>query len=236
MLQATGAKDPRALPLLDLARTIGRSAKEEKLLDLLRKNEKNKTLVFANFRATLDRLQAVLTESGVPFVVFSGVQSAAQKTQAVEDFRSGAPVMLCSESGGEGHNLQFCNTLVNFDLPWNPMRIEQRVGRVHRFGQTREVFVFNLCTQGSLEARILRLLGDKIRMFELVVGEVGSILGNLEGGEEFESLVLDLWLRAQDGAALDTEFDKLGESLIKAQEEYVKSKELDEALFGDDFE
>ena len=117
-------------------------------------------------------------------------------------FRDRLPVMLCSESGGEGRNLQFANTLVNFDLPWNPMRIEQRVGRIHRIGQTRDVFIFNLCTAGSLEARILALLDEKIRMFELVVGEVGSILGNLQGGEEFESLVLDLWLRSHDDARL----------------------------------
>jgi len=228
--------DERARAVLDLARVVKRSAKEEKFLELLRKNKTDKTLVFANFRATIEHLSAILTEEGIAFTVFSGAESIAQKKQAVEDFRSRVPVMLCSESGGEGHNLQFCNTLINFDLPWNPMRIEQRVGRVHRFGQTREVFIFNLCTAGSLEARILRLLNDKIRMFELIVGEVGSILGNLAGGEDFETLVLDLWMRARDGCALDGAFEKLGEDVLQAQEEYVKSKELDEALFGEDFE
>jgi hypothetical protein len=73
-------------------------------------------------------------------------------------------------------------------------------------------------------------------MFELVVGEVGSILGNLEGGEEFESLVLDLWLRARDTAELDDAFDHLGQSLIEAQDQYLKAKELDEAMFGEDYE
>ena len=100
------------------------------------------------------------------------------------------------------------------------MRIEQRVGRIHRIGQTRDVFIFNLCTAGSLEARILVLLGEKIRMFELVVGEVGSILGNSQGGEEFESLVLDLWLRSHDERDLQQSFDSLGQSLLDAQEEY----------------
>ena len=141
-----------------------------------------------------------------------------------------------SESGGEGHNLQFANTLINFDLPWNPMRIEQRIGRVHRIGQAREVFIFNLCTAGSLEERILRLLHDKIRMFELVVGEVGSILGNLEGGEEFESLVLDLWMRSTSSADLDDAFARLGDGLLEAQEQYLQTKELDDALFGDEYE
>ena len=151
-------------------------------------------------------------------------------------FRDRLPVMLCSESGGEGRNLQFANTLVNFDLPWNPMRIEQRVGRIHRIGQTRDVFIFNLCTAGSLEARILALLDEKIRMFELVVGEVGSILGNLQGGEEFESLVLDLWLRSHDDRDLQQSFDSLGQSLLDAQEEYLQTKQLDEALFGEEFQ
>jgi superfamily II DNA/RNA helicase len=144
--------------------------------------------------------------------------------------------MLCTESGGEGRNLQFADTLINYDLPWNPMKIEQRVGRLHRFGQTREVFVFNLCTSGSLEARILSVLNEKIRMFELVVGEVGSILGNLEDGDQFESLVFDLWLHSRDDAELEKSFETLGETLLDAQEQYVKSKELDEALFGEDFQ
>jgi SNF2 family DNA or RNA helicase len=235
-LTRCAAQDERARPLAELAGRLGRSAKEEKLLSLLRKNPNNKALIFTNFRATLDRLRVVLTESGLTYTVFSGAESAAEKARAMTDFREHVPIMLCSESGGEGHNLQFCNTLVNFDLPWNPMRIEQRVGRIHRFGQTREVFVFNLCTTGSLEARILKLLHDKIRMFELVVGEVGSILGNLEGGDEFESLVLNLWLRAKDGTELDGEFDRLGEALLQAQDEYLKTKELDAALFGEDFE
>ena len=144
--------------------------------------------------------------------------------------------MLCSESGGKGRNLQFANTLVNYDLPWNPMRIEQRVGRIHRIGQTREVFIFNLCTAGSLEAQLLNLLTEKIRMFELVVGKVGSILGNLEGGEEFETLVLNLWLRSHDQHNLARSFGALGDSLLDAQEKYLESKQLDEALFGEDYQ
>ncbi|HUU69305.1 MAG TPA: SNF2-related protein [Planctomycetota bacterium] len=236
MLERMARQDDRALALLECARRIGTSAKERKLVELLQQNREGKNLVFANFRATLARLASVLTEAGIPFSLFTGDETAAEKDKAVEELRTRVPVMLCSESGGEGRNLQFANTLINFDLPWNPMRIEQRVGRIHRIGQTREVFIFNLCTAGSLEERILRLLNDKIRMFELIVGEVGSILGNLEEGEEFESLVLDLWLRSKDGAELDAAFDRLGESLLDAHEQYGRSKELDDALFGEDYQ
>ena len=237
-------KDDRVRAILELAHqtTAGdgshtlHTAKEAKLVELLKANLQGKALVFANFTATLDRLASVLTDAGIPFSVFTGRQTAVEKAHAVELLAGRVPVMLCSEIGGEGHNLQFANTLINFDLPWNPMLIEQRVGRIHRIGQTREVFIFNLCTAGSLEERILRLLHEKIRMFELVVGEVGSILGNLEGGEEFESLVLNLWLQSRGPAQLDQAFEQLGDSLLAAQEEYLETKRLDEALFGDEYE
>jgi hypothetical protein len=116
------------------------------------------------------------------------------------------------------------------------LREDQATDRVHRIGQTREVFIFNLCTAGSMEDRILRLLHEKVRMFELIVGEVGSILGNLEGGEEFESLVLNLWMRSRDAAELDGAFEKLGDDLLTAQEDYLRTKRLDDALFGDEYE
>ncbi len=227
--------DPAARAIIELAGRIDRSVKDQRLLDLVRQSHGNKLLVFATFRRTLEHLQQMLASEGHEFVTFSGAESDHEKDAAVAAFRDSAPIMLCSESGGEGRNLQFANTLVNFDLPWNPMRIEQRVGRIHRIGQQREVFIFNLCTSGSLEARILDLLNEKIRMFELVVGEVGSILGNLQGGEEFETLVLDLWLRSHSDDELSHAFDQLGASILDAQNEYVQAKELDEALFGEDY-
>jgi len=235
-LENVAGEDERTRPIIELARRIERSAKDEKLLELLEQSGDEKVLVFACFRRTLEHLQHLLDEADVGYSTFSGTHSQRQKDAAIEAFRREVPVMLCSESGGEGQNLQFANTLVNFDLPWNPMKIEQRVGRIHRIGQTREVFVFNLCAVDSLESRLLDLLTEKIRMFELVVGEVGSILGNLEGGEEFESLVLDLWLRSHNDRELEHSFHELGRSLLEAQEKYVKTKELDEALFGEDYE
>ncbi len=234
-LERLGLQDHRAGPLVELVRGLTQSAKEKKLLELLGQNRSQKTLVFANFRATLDHLAGLLERHGIRFVLFTGSQSQLEKELAIDQFKHDVPVMLCSDSGGEGFNLQFCNTLINFDLPWNPMRIEQRIGRVHRIGQTREVFVFNLCTRGSLEEKILSVLNDKLRMFELVVGEIGSILGNTEKGEDFESLVLDLWLKSRGQEDLETAFSDLGDSLIEAQSDYLKTKELDEALFGEDF-
>ncbi|WP_205678742.1 DEAD/DEAH box helicase [Aquisphaera insulae] len=235
-LEKIGLFDPEAAALAREAATIGESAKDRRLLELLKQSEGHKLLIFVNFRRTLAHVADLLAARGQEFSVFSGEQTAHEKDEAVALFREVVPIMLCTESGGEGRNLQFADTLINYDLPWNPMRIEQRVGRIHRYGQTRDVFVFNLCTDGSLEARILNVLNQKIRMFELVVGEVGSILGNLEEGDQFESLVLDLWLKSRDETELSRSFEDLGDTLLEAQETYVQAKELDEALFGEDFQ
>jgi SNF2 family DNA or RNA helicase len=235
-LERRGPADPEVAQLAGMAKTIRESAKDAKLVELIEQSEGHKLLVFVNFRRTLAHLEHVLKSKGMVFSVFSGEQTAREKDEAVAALRDRLPIMLCTESGGEGRNLQFADTLINYDLPWNPMKIEQRIGRLHRFGQTREVFVFNLCTVDSLEARILNVLNEKIRMFELVVGEVGSILGNLEDGDQFESLVLDLWLRSHDDVQLQQSFEALGETLVQAQEQYVRAKELDEALFGEDFQ
>jgi len=230
------SSDPAAAALAKLAASIEVSAKDARLLELIGNSHGHKLLIFVNFRRTLAHVEALLRARGLELAVFSGDQSAREKDEAVAAFRERVPILLCTESGGEGRNLQFADTLINYDLPWNPMKIEQRVGRIHRFGQTREVFVFNLCTAASLEDRILHVLNEKIRMFELVVGEVGSILGNLEDSDQFESLVFNLWLKSRDDAELEQSFDALGESLLQAQEQYVQAKELDEALFGEDYQ
>jgi len=228
--------DPEAAALSGLAASIGESAKDRRLLELIQQSQGHKVLIFVNFLRTLAHIERMLRDKGLAFSVFSSEQTAHEKDEAVAAFRDRVPIMLCTESGGEGRNLQFADTLINYDLPWNPMKIEQRVGRIHRYGQTREVFVFNLCTADSLEDRILKVLNEKIRMFELVVGEVGSILGNLEDGDQFESLVLNLWLRSRNDDELEESFAALGETLLEAQEQYVQAKELDEALFGEDFQ
>ena len=235
-LEKLALVDAEAAELLQLATGINISAKDERLLELIGQSHDHKTLVFVSFRRTLQHVSDLLTARGIAFSVFSGEQNDREKDDAVAALRDRVPVMLCTDSGGEGRNLQFADTLINYDLPWNPMKIEQRVGRVHRFGQTREVFVFNLCTAGSLEARLLRVLSEKIRMFELVVGEVSSILGNLDEADQFESLVFGLWLKSRDATDLDQSFESLGETLLDAQSKYLEAKELDDALFGEDYE
>jgi len=150
-------------------------------------------------------------------------------------FKGGCPILLTTGTGGEGHNLQFCHTMINYDLPWNPMQIEQRIGRIHRIGQEHEVRVYNLCTAGTLEDHILEVLDRKINMFELVIGEIDMILGRLEGEEEFSDLVYEIWVQHSEEVERKKAFDTLAARLTQARTAHEKSKELDEKLFQEDF-
>ena len=231
--ERTGGKSWRTLA--GQLAAIPCSAKETALVELLRKNPDEKKLVFVQARATLDHLTLRLEAEGISLARFDGSMSGPDKDAAIAAFANSASVLLCTQSGGEGRNIQFCNTLINFDVPWNPMAIEQRIGRIDRIGQEREVFVFNLVTAGTVEEQVLGLLEEKISMFELVVGEVGAILGNVEEDREFPDLVLDAWLQTTD-AGRASAFDALGAKLDAARRQHEGAKELDEHLFGQDFE
>jgi SNF2 family DNA or RNA helicase len=229
------ASDARWAGLLGRYRAITAGAKEATLLALLERNPDEKKMVFVHHRDSLVHVAELLKRRGMAHATFDGSKTGPAKDAAVEAFRDAVPVLLCSESGGEGRNLQFCNTLINFDIPWNPMAIEQRIGRIDRIGQTREVFVFNLATSGTIEDEMLRILDDKINMFELVVGEVGAILGEIDEDQDFSRLVLDAWLESTADAPRQA-FAALEERLVNARRQYDGVKQLDEALFGDAFE
>jgi len=205
------------------------------LVDLLKKTTQ-KTIVFTTHRATSAYLAKTLEAAGISFAQFLGDMSLKEKDAAIEDFRDRVPVLLASETGGEGRNIQFANAIVNYDLPWNPMKIEQRIGRIHRIGQTQDVFIFNFCLKDSIEEYILKILHDKINMFELVVGEIETILGNVDEEFDFSEVVIDIWLKHQAKPELDTAFENLASELIKAKDKYRETSELDEQIFGEDFE
>ncbi|MCB0084397.1 MAG: hypothetical protein KDE47_25830, partial [Caldilineaceae bacterium] len=133
-----------------------------------------------------------------------------------------------------GRNLQFCHQLINYDLPWNPMRVEQRIGRLHRLGQQHDVTIFNLSCNETIEAHIIELLARKIRMFELVIGELDLILGNLEGAKSFEDLLRQAWESSDSEADLAERMDTLANVLTRARQIYERVREsnfmLDESL------
>jgi SNF2 family DNA or RNA helicase len=222
--------------LLDLAACVGETAREKALLEILGKSREEKKVVFVQYLKTLDSVASLLERRGFPFAIFSGDLSAGEKDEAIRRFRDDLPILLSTESGGEGRNLQFCNTLVNFDLPWNPMRIEQRIGRLHRIGQNRDVFIFNLSVRETLEDHILNILENKINMFEMVIGEIEPLLGYLGEEREFEDIVVEIWTRSGNHEEARSRFEVFGQDLVKAKADYLKSKEMDREIFGEDYE
>jgi SNF2 family DNA or RNA helicase len=154
--------------LASAASLISGSAKLDRLAELV-SSFPGKMLIFTQFRETQSAIMERLSAEGVPAVQFHGGLSRLEKEEVVRRFQEETRVMVATDAGSEGRNLQFCNAICNFDLPWNPMRIEQRIGRLSRIGQQRDVEVFNLVATDTLEAAILHLLEAKIAMFELVV-------------------------------------------------------------------
>ncbi|MCT4594451.1 MAG: DEAD/DEAH box helicase [Anaeromicrobium sp.] len=195
----------------------------------------DKVLIFTKYRATQKFIVDYLTNEGFLVAQFHGGLKRKDKEEQVRYFKDKAQVFVCTEAGGEGRNLQFCNAMINYDLPWNPMAIEQRIGRIHRVGQTRDVFVYNLASQNTVEHYILELLDKKINMFELVVGEVDMILGDIEEDTDFSEIIMNTWVQSKDMTMMNEEIEKLGEQLLDNKRKYIKMKNLDDELFGDSF-
>jgi ERCC4-related helicase len=142
--------------------------------------------------------------------LITGIASADRRKALVDYFRAEGTIMIATEAAAEGINLQFCSMLVNYDLPWNPQRVEQRIGRVHRFGQKHNVVVVNFSNKGNIaEQRILELLANKFHLFESVFGASDEVLGAIEDGLDFEKMISDILNRCRTADELDTAFKEL---------------------------
>jgi superfamily II DNA or RNA helicase len=217
------------------AAAVRGTRKGKALVDLVRAHP-DQVLVFTRFRDTLAELERALGEAGLAPITFHGGLGAEAKQAALARFRDGAKVMLATDVGGEGQNLHHCHVLVNFDLPYNPMLIEQRIGRLHRMGQREEVRVYNLCARGTAEERVLDLLDRRLHLFELVVGEMDMVLGNLADERDLEDRIVALYAESRSDAELDQGFDAIADELGRARGRYDQVKRLDSELFGKDYE
>jgi superfamily II DNA or RNA helicase len=174
-----------------------------------------KAVVFTEFRATQEHLRTLLESHGLAVTCLSGDSGGADRRQAlVEEFRDRTQVLLMTEAGAEGLNLQFCNLVVNYDLPWNPQRVEQRIGRCHRYGQSRDVLVVNfLNRRNAAEARLYELLGEKLKLFDGVFGSSDEVLGALGSGVDFERRVLEIYQACRSADEIDRAFEALRRDL-----------------------
>ena len=173
----------RTVAALDLVQSDSKSqVLMERFARLFSDSSNAKVIVFTQFRETQRYLGDQLAARGWGINLFHGQLNAVDKDRAVERFKngSGPQILISTEAGGEGRNFQFCHYLVNYDLPWNPMRVEQRIGRVDRIGQENAISIFNLYSKDTIEERVLEVLEDRIQVFQETVGGLDAILGETE--------------------------------------------------------
>jgi SNF2 family DNA or RNA helicase len=180
--------EQKVASIIKKVEAVTSNSKAEKTLELIKKID-DKVIVFTEYRATQLYLQWFLQQHGISSVPFRGGFKRGKKDWMRELFEKKAQVLIATEAGGEGINLQFCSHIINFDLPWNPMRLEQRIGRIHRLGQEKDVMIYNFAIKDTVEDHILKLLYEKINLFEKVIGDLDDILTKLDFGKVEEHLV-----------------------------------------------
>jgi hypothetical protein len=194
--------------LLDAAarcEQIGPDAKAEALLDWLYRLQSEegdpelKTLVFTEFVPTQEMLRQFLAERGFPVVCLNGSMDMEERKQVQEAFAKEARILISTEAGGEGLNLQFCHVVINYDIPWNPMRLEQRIGRVDRIGQTHAVRAVNFVFEDSVEHRVREVLEQKLAVIfeEFGIDKTGDVLDSAQAGHMFDEMYVEAILNPE---------------------------------------
>lgn len=232
------------------------TALERAFAELERLGAAKKAIIFTESRKTQDYLLSLLADThyGEGIVLFNGTNSdpraqavykdwmkrhegtdkisgsktADTRAALVEHFKERGTVMIATEAGAEGINLQFCSLVINFDLPWNPQRIEQRIGRCHRYGQKHDVVVVNFVDRSNeADARVYELLAQKFQLFEGVFGASDEVLGAIGSGVDFERRIADIYQNCRNPEAIKASFEQLQLDLSgEISEAMVKTRQL----------
>ena len=239
-VQASGWEQEKAEVemLLDLARETerqGTDAKAEALLELIYKlqQEENdpqlKALIFTEFVPTQAMLADFLESRGFSVVVLNGSMDLDARTRAQQSFSRDVRVLISTDAGGEGLNLQFCHVIVNFDMPWNPMRIEQRIGRVDRIGQPHVVRAINFVLEDTVEHRVRQVLEEKLAVIaeEFGVDKAADVMDSVEVEPIFDELFVH---GLQDPSSIDRECDAV---IDQVREKVSASRENSDLLSED---
>lgn len=204
---------------------------QEYLLSLLENSPYGEGIVLFNGTNSDARAQAIYSDwlkrhGGTDHI--TGSKTADTRAALVEHFRERGTVMIATEAGAEGINLQFCSLVINFDLPWNPQRIEQRIGRCHRYGQKFDVVVVNFVDRSNeADARVYELLDKKFQLFEGVFGASDEVLGAIGSGVDFERRIADIYQNCRNSDAIKASFEQLQRDLSgEINEAMVKTRQI----------
>lgn len=236
--------------LIEKAKIIVKEESEVKLkelkktLDGLNKKYPNKkVIVFTESKDTLDYLEKRIKQWGYSVVIIHGGMKLDQRIEAEKIFKNERQILVATEAAGEGINLQFCNLMANYDIPWNPNRLEQRMGRIHRYGQQSEVFVFNLVAQDTREGEVLSRIFDKLEEIKISLGsdKVFDVIGEVFFGKNLQQILIEAAAGAKsreeilreieikvDEAYIGKVKENLGESLASRYIDYTRIKEMSE--------
>jgi SNF2 family DNA or RNA helicase len=219
--------------LIEQSSQIKENTKGNELLKYVNTYLKNdKILIFTSFRKTQDYLFKLFSNTGYQCAKFNGSMNWVEKDKAVEDFKGDTQILISTEAGGEGRNLQFCHVMINYDLPWNPMRVEQRIGRIHRLKQEHDVLIINFSSEDTIEEYILDLLYKKIKLFHMVIGELDTILSNVvDTPASFEKTILDIVVKSKDKREMEEKFGKMSLDFEKGKRVYETVKKFDTKVF-----
>lgn len=218
--------------LIELSEKIKTDSKMKFLQDIVQKNQDTKFLIFTEFIDTQDYIEESLENYGTQVTKFNGSMTTSERDISVNKFKRDIPVMVSTEAGGEGQNFQFCSNVVNYDLPWNPMRVEQRVGRVHRIGQTEDVRIYNFAIKDTIEEYVLQLLYEKINLFRMTIGDLDLLFGD-EGMEQLPNKIFESYMSSKSRNVLENKFSALGNHW-KQQQKSVHDAilEFDDQVFA----
>ena len=237
------------------------NALQYSFLHLAELGAEEKVLIFTESRRTQDYLYESLKRDGYGEVLLYNGTNNSDESKAIYDdwlakhpeslknsravnmraailerFKSSGKILIATEAGAEGLNLQFCSLVINYDLPWNPQRVEQRIGRCHRFGQKFDVAVINFISSGNaVEQRIYELLHGKFRLFDEILGSSDTILGSLEDGKDIENAIVNIYASCRTTEEINAAFDALqekykddiSESMKRTREELLNNFEED---------
>jgi superfamily II DNA or RNA helicase len=208
----------------------GSDAKAEALIDWIyqiqsEENEPDlKVLVFTEFVPTQEMLREFLEARGISVTTLNGSMGLDERNRAQEKFRNEVRVLVSTDAGGEGLNLQFCHVIFNYDIPWNPMRLEQRIGRVDRIGQSKPVRAINFVFEDSVEFRVREVLEEKLSIIfaEVGIDKTGDVLDSAEAGELFEEMYAAAILNPdQLEASVDKSVSRIRDEICSVRESSV---------------
>ncbi|PAE16780.1 ATP-dependent helicase [Virgibacillus sp. 7505] len=212
------------LPVMKEIEKLPQHSKALKVVELIKAAPPGeKFIIFTEYRATQFYLQWTLKQHDISSVPFRGGFKAGKKDWMRALFEKHAQVLIATEAGGEGINLQFCSNMINYDLPWNPMRLEQRIGRIHRFGQQKDVQIYNFAVRNTLEAHILELLYKKINLFERVIGNLDHILAELQVSD-VEKEIKRIFADSRSEGEIKVKLDNLTAVITETGEQLERDK------------